>query len=55
MTELLPYLPDYWRDQFENRHIHKLAFNLTSYPPNSPLTARPTGARLRGSPAAILK
>jgi hypothetical protein len=38
---LLPYLNDYWRDQFENRHIDRLPFQLSSYPPTSPLTARP--------------
>ena len=38
-SALLPYLPDYWRDQFANRHIDKMGFNLTSYPPNSPLSA----------------
>jgi uncharacterized protein len=40
MNELVPFLPDYWRDQFENRHIDKMAFNLTSYPPNSPLSGK---------------
>ena len=38
---LLPYLDDYWRDQIVNRHIDRNSFNLTSYPPNSPLSARP--------------
>jgi predicted TIM-barrel fold metal-dependent hydrolase len=54
MTELLPFLPDYWRDQFENRHIDKLAFNLTSYPPNSPLTARPDWRTASGQPGGGL-
>ena len=39
-TALLPYLPAYWRDQMETRFIHKMGFQLTSYPPNSPLTCR---------------
>ena len=39
-TALLPYLPAYWRDQLETRFIHKMGFQLTSYPPGSPLTCR---------------
>ena len=38
---LLPYLDEYWRDQLVDRHIDRTPFNLTSYPPNSPLSARP--------------
>ena len=38
---LLPYLSDYWRDQFINRHIDRYPFTLASYPPNSPLSCRP--------------
>ena len=38
---LLPYLDDYWRDQFANRHIDRMPFQLSSYPPGSPLSARP--------------
>ena len=38
---LLPYLDPYWRDQFANRHIDRMSFNLTSYAPNSPISARP--------------
>ena len=38
---LLPYLDEYWRDQIVDRHIDKYSFVLTSYPPNSPLSARP--------------
>jgi predicted TIM-barrel fold metal-dependent hydrolase len=41
VAALLPYLDDYWRDQFVDRHIDRTAFTLTSYPPNSPLSARP--------------
>ena len=41
VTALLPYLNDYWRDQIGNRHIDKLPFQLSSYPPSSPLSARP--------------
>jgi predicted TIM-barrel fold metal-dependent hydrolase len=45
---LLPYLSEYWRDQFINRHIDKLPFQLSSYPPASPLTARPDWRPARG-------
>jgi len=38
---LLPYLDDYWREQIVSRHIDRMPFQLTSYPPNSPLSARP--------------
>jgi hypothetical protein len=48
---LLPYLPDYWRDQIIDRHIDRLAFTLTSYPPNSPLSARPDWRTPAGEPA----
>jgi predicted TIM-barrel fold metal-dependent hydrolase len=41
VTALLPYLNDYWRDQISNRHIDRLPFQLSSYPPASPLSARP--------------
>lgn len=51
---LLPYLPDYWRDQFANRHIDRMGFNLTSYPPNSPLSARPDWRGPNGAPGGDL-
>ena len=38
-TALLPYLPEYWHDQFLNRHIERSPFTLMSYPPNAPITA----------------
>ena len=41
VTALLPYLDDYWRDQIGKRHIDKLPFQLSSYPPSSPLSVRP--------------
>ena len=33
---LLRYLPDYWHDQFLNRHIERYPFTLMSFPPNTP-------------------
>jgi predicted TIM-barrel fold metal-dependent hydrolase len=51
---LLPYLDDYWRDQLVNRHIDKYSFALTSYPPNSPLSARPDWRQASGAPAGDL-
>jgi predicted TIM-barrel fold metal-dependent hydrolase len=51
---LLPYLDDYWRDQVVNRHIHKGAFHLQSYPPNSPLSCRPDWRPAKGFPGSDL-
>src|SRR5712691_3763386 len=52
---LLPYLDDYWRDQLVNRHIDKYSFVLTSYPPHSPLSARPDWRQASGLPAGDLE
>jgi uncharacterized protein len=52
---LLPYLDDYWRDQLVNRHIDKYSFILTSYPPHSPLSARPDWRQASGLPAGDLE
>ena len=54
VSELLPYLDEYWRDQLVDRHIARYSFNLTSYPPNSPLTARPDWRQPSGAPAGTL-
>jgi predicted TIM-barrel fold metal-dependent hydrolase len=54
MDELVPFLPDYWRDQFENRHIDRMAFTMTSYPPNSPLSGRPDWRTADGKPGGGL-
>ena len=53
-TDLLPYLDEYWRDQLVDRHIARFAFNLTSYPPNSPLSARPDWRQASGAPGGDL-
>ena len=53
-TELLPYLDEYWRDQIVDRHIARYSFNLTSYPPNSPLSARPDWRQNSGAPGGTL-
>jgi uncharacterized protein len=39
MKALLPYLDDFWRESVEERGINSL--ETVTYPPNSPLTARP--------------
>lgn len=49
---LLPYLSDYWRDQFVNRHIDRYPFTLASYPPNSPLSCRPDWRPAAGLPGS---
>jgi predicted TIM-barrel fold metal-dependent hydrolase len=36
---LIPYMNDYWQEQFVNREIE--AVDLASYPPNAPLSCRP--------------
>ena len=51
---LLPYLDEFWADQLANRHIDRLAFTLSSYPPSSPLSARPDWRVATGAPAADL-
>ena len=51
---LLPYLDEYWRDQLVNRHIDRLSFQLTSYPPRSPLSARLDWRTADGLPAGDL-
>src|SRR6267154_6465594 len=51
---LLPYLDEYWRDQLVDRHIARYSFNLTSYPPNSPLSARPGWRQKSGLPGGDL-
>jgi len=51
---LLPYLDDYWRDQLVNRHIDRYSFVLTSYPPGSPLSARPDWRQATGAPGGDL-
>jgi uncharacterized protein len=49
---LLPYMPEYWRDQFVNRHIDRSPFVLASYPPKSPLTCRPDWRPAKGLPGS---
>jgi predicted TIM-barrel fold metal-dependent hydrolase len=51
---LLPYLGAYWRDQLIDRHIDRFPFTLTSYPPNSPLSARPDWRKGNGAPGGDL-
>jgi predicted TIM-barrel fold metal-dependent hydrolase len=53
-SALLPYLSDYWRDQFVNRHINRYPFTLASYPPNSPLSCRPDWRLKAGLPGSDL-
>jgi predicted TIM-barrel fold metal-dependent hydrolase len=53
-SALLPYLDEYWRDQLVNRHIDRYSFILTSYPPNSPLSARPDWRQAAGAPCGDL-
>jgi uncharacterized protein len=54
MSALLPHLDAYWREQFANRHIDRMPFTLSSYPPASPLSARPDWRQASGAPAGSL-
>ncbi len=49
---LLPFMNDYWRDQFISRAIDGL--ELASYPPNAPLTCRPDWRPAKGKPGSDL-
>ena len=51
---LLPYLPDYWHDQFLNRHIERYPFTLMSFPPNTPASCRPDWRVENGIPGSDL-
>ncbi len=40
MASLMPYVDDFWREQFITRRIDRMDFQLTCYPPNTPLAMR---------------
>src|SRR6201998_2724731 len=52
-TTLLPYLDDHWKEQVLSRAIDGL--DLTSYPPNMPLSGRPDWRPAEGKPGSDLK
>src|ERR1700690_931246 len=52
LTSLLPYLNDYWRDQVTTRGMTDLVSQ--SYPPNSPISARPDWRHAKENPGARL-
>jgi len=52
IRSLVPYLNDYWQDQVISRGMVDLV--SASYPPNSPLTARPDWRPKDGKPGADL-
>ena len=49
-TTLLPYLDDHWKEQVTSRGIDGL--DLTSYPPNMPLSCRPDWRPKQGKPGS---
>ena len=51
-TTLLPYLDDHWKEQVVSRAIDGL--DLTSYPPNMPLSGRPDWRRAGSKPGSDL-
>jgi predicted TIM-barrel fold metal-dependent hydrolase len=53
MAVLLPYMTDYWREQFVSRAIDGM--ELASYPPNAPLTCRPDWRTPGARPASSLE
>jgi uncharacterized protein len=52
-TTLLPYLDDHWKEQVVSRAIDGL--DLTSYPPNMPLSGRSDWRPAHGKPGSELK
>ena len=51
---IMPYLDAYWRQQFLNRGIDKISWNLTSDPPNAPISGRPDWRPANGKPGTDL-
>src|SRR5436305_13731685 len=51
-TTLLPYLDDHWKEQVVSRAID--GRDLTSYPPNMPLSGRPDWRPKKGKPGSDL-
>jgi hypothetical protein len=51
-TTLLPYLDDHWKEQVVSRAIDGL--DLTSYPPNMPLSGRSDWRPAEGKPGSDL-
>src|SRR3982075_3395064 len=51
-TTLLPYLDDHWKEQVVSRAIDGL--DLTSYPPNMPLSGRADWRPANGKPGSEL-
>lgn len=49
---LLPFMDEYWRDHFVSRAIDGL--ELSSYPPDAPLTCRPDWRPAKGKPGSDL-
>src|SRR5438477_10914347 len=52
-TTLLPYLDDHWKEQVVSRAIDGL--DLTSYPPDMPLSGRADWRPAKGKPGSDLK
>src|SRR5207237_4555502 len=52
-TTLLPYLDDHWKEQVVSRAIDGL--DLTSYPPNMPLSGRADWRPANGKPGSDLE
>jgi predicted TIM-barrel fold metal-dependent hydrolase len=51
---LLPYLEPYWREHVERRGLERESFDVSAFPTNAPINARPDWKPDKGHPAARL-
>ncbi len=54
IRSIMPYLDDYWRQNFEMRGIPMTSWNMTSDPPNAPISGRPDWRPKAGKPGTDL-
>lgn len=51
---LLPHLEPYWREHVQRRGLERESFDVTAYPVNAPINARPDWKPDKGAPASRL-
>lgn len=51
---LLPYLEPYWREHVERRGLERESFDVSAFPTNAPINARPDWKPDKGTPASRL-
>jgi predicted TIM-barrel fold metal-dependent hydrolase len=54
VAALMPYLDDFWREHLAGRYIDRSPFQLSSYAPNLPHSARPDWRPAKGVPGGDL-